>query len=74
MMSFPYATSARRQASYYRTYEVVEVTDKTITIEDEYGNKIVLDDRNPKDYKVGEKVRYDKTTNRLHKKPPPRVY
>jgi len=68
------ASGAPEQDSFYRTYIVIEVTDKTITIQDKYGNKIVLDDRDPKDYKVGDVVRYDRIRNRLHKKHPPRTY
>jgi len=38
---------------------------------DKYGNTIVLDGRDPNDYKVGDIVRYDRVKNRLHKKHPP---
>lgn len=60
-------------AARYRTYEVVGVTETTVTIKDKYGNVLVLN-KDPKDYKIGDKVRYNKKTNRLRKKHPKRVY
>lgn len=51
----------------YRTYEVVEVTEKTVTIKDKDGKVLVLE-KDPKDFKAGDIVRYDSKRNRLRKK------
>jgi hypothetical protein len=49
---------------YYRTYEIVGITDNGLTLQDSSGN-IIKADKDPKDYKVGYKVRYDKIRKRL---------
>jgi hypothetical protein len=50
----------------YKTYEVVETTDKGLSLRDRLGNVIDLD-KDPGGFKVGYKVRYDSTRNRLKK-------
>lgn len=49
---------------YYRTYVIVEITENGLTLQDSQGNTIEID-KDPKDYKVGYLVRYDKIRNRL---------
>jgi hypothetical protein len=49
---------------YYNTYEIIEITEDGLTLEDSKGN-IVIADKDPEDYKVGYKVRYDKIRKRL---------
>ena len=50
----------------YKTYEVIEVYENGLTLQDNWGNLIDVD-KNPEDFKVGYKVRYDSTRNRLKK-------
>ena len=49
---------------YYRTYEIIEISEKGLTLQDGSGN-IVIADEDARDYKVGYKVRYDKIRKRL---------
>ena len=51
---------------YYRTYEIIGITENGLTLQDSKGNTVEID-KNPKDYKVGYIVRYDKIRNRLRK-------
>jgi hypothetical protein len=51
---------------YYRTYEVVAISDNGLTLVDEDGNQIEVN-QDPKDYKVGYKVRYDNVRGILKK-------
>jgi hypothetical protein len=51
---------------YYRTYEVVAISDNSLTLVDEDGNQIEVN-QDPKDYKVGYKVRYDNVRGILKK-------
>ena len=46
---------------YYRTYEIVAISDNSLTLVDNDGNQIKVnhDPKDSKDYKVGYKVRYD---------------
>lgn len=46
---------------YYRTYEIVAISDNSLTLVDNDGNQIKVnhDPKDYKDYKVGYKVRYD---------------
>ena len=55
---------------YYRTYDVVEVTEKTIVLEREKKDsveRIEIERSRRPDIKKGDKVRYDKTRDRLRK-------
>jgi len=51
---------------YYRTYEIVAISDNGLTLVDEDGNQIEVN-QDPKDYKVGYKVRYDNVRGILKK-------
>lgn len=51
--------------SRYKTYEVVEVTEKTIVLESSGGKKIEIDKSRRPTLKKGDKVRYEKTQDRL---------
>ncbi len=51
----------------YRTFEVVEVTENSITLKDKKGKLLVLE-KDPKDFKAGDMVRYNSRNNRLRKK------
>ena len=57
-----YATATKKD--YYNTYEIIEITEKGLILEDSMGN-IVKANKDPKDYKVGYRVRYDKIRQRL---------
>lgn len=50
----------------YKTYEVIKVHGNGLTLKDSIGNVIDVD-KNPEGYKVGYRVRYDSTRNRLKK-------
>jgi len=49
---------------YYRTYEIIEISENGLTLQDSSGNTVIADEA-PYDYKVGYKVRYDKVRKRL---------
>ena len=51
---------------YYRTYEVVAISGNSLTLVDNDGIEIEVN-KDPKDYKVGYKVRYDNVKNILKK-------
>jgi len=57
--------SEARDHDYYKTYEVIKITENGLTLRDNDGNVIEVQ-KDPTDYKVGYKVRYDKIRNRLH--------
>jgi hypothetical protein len=55
---------------YYKTYDVVEVTEKTFVIEREKKDtieRIEIERSRRPDIKKGDRVRYDKTRDRLRK-------
>ena len=56
--------SNAKRTDYYRTYEIIDITENGLTLEDSKGNTIEVD-KDPKDHKVGYKVRYDKVRKRL---------
>ncbi|MFC1844068.1 hypothetical protein ACFLZ5_04700 [Thermodesulfobacteriota bacterium] len=62
LILFQYANASKKD--YYSTYEIIEITENGLTLEDSSGNRVIAD-KNPKDYKVGYKVRYDKIRKRL---------
>ena len=49
---------------YYMTYEIIGITENGLTLQDNGGNIIDIY-KDPKDYKVGYNVRYDKIRKRL---------
>lgn len=49
---------------YYRTFEIIAITENGLSLKDNDGNIIIVD-KAPGDYKVGYKVRYDSVRNRL---------
>ena len=53
--------------TYWRTYEVVEVTDNTIVLENADGGLIDIDKSRRPTLQVGDKVRYDNVRNVLGK-------
>ena len=56
--------TGRKSKDFYRTFEIIEITANGLTIEDNDGNVIEVD-KDPNDYKIGYKVRYDSVRNRL---------
>jgi len=52
--------------TYYRTYEIAAISANSLTLVDEDGNQIVVNQA-PKDFKVGYKVRYDNVRDILKK-------
>ena len=51
----------------YKTYEVVEVTEKTLVLQRTTGEEVEIDKSRRPNLKIGDKVRYDKHRNRLGK-------
>jgi len=49
---------------YYRTFEVLSLGENSLTLRDGDGNVVEVE-KDPKDYRVGYKVRYDSVRNRL---------
>ena len=62
LIVFQYANATKND--YYNTYEIIEITEDGLTLEDSKGNMVIAD-KDPEDYKVGYKVRYDKIRKRL---------
>jgi len=62
LTAFQQGEAARK--NYYRTFEIIAITEKGLTLEDSDGNVIEVD-KDPGDYKVGYKVRYDSVRKRL---------
>jgi hypothetical protein len=52
--------------TYYRTYEIVTISENSLVLVDNDGIQIEVN-KDPKDYKVGYKVRYDNVRNILKK-------
>ena len=52
--------------TFWRTYEVVAISDNSLTLVDSDGIQIEVN-KDPKDYKVGYKVRYDDVRDILKK-------
>ncbi len=52
--------------TYWRTYEVVAISDNSLTLVDSEGTQIEVN-KDPKDYKVGYNVRYDDVRDVLKK-------
>ena len=59
-----YQQSAAASKNYYRTFEIISLTENGLTLQDSDGNVIEVD-KDPGDYKVGYKVRYDSVRKRL---------
>ena len=53
-----------KRKNYYRTFEVISITENSLTLQDSDGNVIEVD-KDPGDHKVGYKVRYDSVRKRL---------
>jgi flagellar biosynthesis/type III secretory pathway M-ring protein FliF/YscJ len=49
----------------YKTYEVVEVTEKTLVLQRTDGREVEIDRSRRPYLEIGDKVRYDKHRNRL---------
>jgi len=62
LIMFQHANAS--EDDYYRTYEIIEIAENSLTLQDSSGN-IVIADKDPQDYKVGYEVRYDKIRKRL---------
>jgi hypothetical protein len=56
--------SEAKRKNYYRTFEIISFTENGLVLQDNDGNIIEVD-RDPEDYKVGYKVRYDSVRKRL---------
>jgi len=56
--------SEAKRKNYYRTFEIIDITENGLTLLDNDGNIIEVD-KDPGDYKVGYKVRYDSVRKRL---------
>lgn len=54
--------------TYWRTFEVVEITSEGIVLQDFEGGRFLVN-KDPGGYKVGDIVRYDTVKNRLKKSP-----
>ena len=64
-----FATFQPSQAkTYYRTFEIAEITSEGIVLKDFEGGRFLID-KDPSGYKVGDVVRYDTVRNRLKKSP-----
>ena len=61
-MGFHYSTAGKKD--YYRTYEITGITENSLILQDSSGNTIDIE-KDPRDYKAGYKVRYDRIRNRL---------
>ena len=59
-----YQDSDAKGENFYRTYEIIGMTENSLTLRDSYDNVIEVN-KDPKDYKVGYNVRYDKIRKRL---------
>jgi hypothetical protein len=49
---------------FYRTFEIIDITENGMVLQDNDGNTIVVD-KDPANYKIGYKVRYDSVRKRL---------
>jgi hypothetical protein len=65
LVFFIFVVSPAVAKTFYKTYEVVEVTEKTIVLESSGGKKIEIDKSRRPTLKKGDKVRYDKSKDRL---------
>ena len=54
--------------TFYRTFEVAEITDQGIVLKDFEGGRFLVE-KDPNGIKVGDMVRYDTVRNRLKKSP-----
>jgi hypothetical protein len=54
--------------TYYRTFEVAEITSEGIILKDFEGGRFLID-KDPSGFNVGDSVRYDTVRNRLRKNP-----
>jgi hypothetical protein len=61
---FSFLAAGTGEARYKNGYVVVAVTDATVTIQDESGEKIAVDS-SPGDLAVGDKVQYDARKHKL---------
>jgi hypothetical protein len=59
-----FTQSEAKRKNYYRTFEIIQISEKGVTLQDNDGNVIVVN-KEPEDYKVGYKVRYDSVRKRL---------
>ncbi len=56
--------SEAKRKNYYRTFEIIDISENGLTLRDNDGNIIDVA-KDPGDYKVGYKVRYDSVRKRL---------
>jgi hypothetical protein len=56
--------SEAKSKNYYRTFEIIAIGENSLTLKDSDGNVIEVE-KDPADYKVGYKVRYDSVRQRL---------
>jgi len=61
---YAYQDCHAKRKNYYRTFEIIGISDNVMTLKDNDGNVIAID-RDPEEYKVGYKVRYDSVRKRL---------
>ena len=54
----------REGEDFYRTFEIIDITENGMVLQDNDGNTIVVD-KDPANYKIGYKVRYDSVRKRL---------
>ena len=50
---------------FYKTYEVVEITEQTLVLQKKNGEKVEIDKARRPNLEIGDRVRYDKHRNRL---------
>jgi len=53
-----------KRKNYYRTFEIINKSENSLTLQDNDGNIIEVDE-DPEGYKIGYKVRYDSVRKRL---------
>lgn len=51
--------------NYYKTYNVVAVTEKNFVLQKKGGEKVEIEISRRPEVRVGDKIRYDKRRNRL---------
>ena len=57
---------ARRGKNFFKTYDIVEINEDGIVIQDFEGAKLQIN-KDPQAYQIGDRVRYDNSRNRLKK-------
>ena len=67
IMFLLWSFSLSNSDTYWRTYEVIAISNNSLTLADSDGTQIVVHKEDTKDYKVGYNVRYDDVRDVLKK-------